>query len=157
MRGIDQLLTEHPFFVGLDDATLALMAGCAKNHRFAADEYLFREGDPAATFFVVRKGRVALEAHRAAGPTVVIETVDEGEVLGSAWLVPPHRWAFDARAVASTAVVVFDGACLRHSCEEDPRLGYALTLRVAQVLHARLQASRVRLLDLYGTPDASRR
>ncbi|MFC6238162.1 cyclic nucleotide-binding domain-containing protein [Longivirga aurantiaca] len=157
MRGIDQLLTEHPFFVGLDDATLALMAGCAANRRFAPGEYLFREDDAATTFYVVRHGRVAIEAHRPAGATVVVETVEEGEVLGSSWLVPPHRWQFDARAVTPTGVVVFDGACLRRSCDEDPRLGYELTLRVAQVLHTRLQAARVRLLDLYGTPDASRR
>jgi CRP-like cAMP-binding protein len=157
MRAIDELLTEHPFFVGLDEATLALMAGCARNQRFAAGERLFREGDPATTFYVVRRGRVAIEAHRPAGPDIVVETVEEGEVLGSSWLVPPHRWQFDARAVAPTGVVVFDGACLRRSCDEDPRIGYALTLRVAQVLHTRLQASRVRLLDLYGSPDAGRR
>ncbi len=157
MRMIDELLGEHPFFVGLPRETLALMAGCAVNRHLAADEYLYHEGDAAETFYIVRRGRIAIEAHSPAGPSVVIETVEQGEVLGSSWLVPPHRWNFDARAVASTSVVVFDGACLRQHCEDDAVLGYALTLRVAQVLHARLQANRVRLLDLYGTPDASRR
>jgi CRP-like cAMP-binding protein len=151
MRGIDQLLHEHPFFEGLDDPTLTLMAACAANRQCAADEYLFHEGDVAQTFYVVRRGRVAIETHRPAGPASVVETVEEGEVLGSAWLVPPHRWQFDARAAVPTGVVVFDGSCLRGKCDEDPRLGYELTLRVAQVLHARLQASRLRLLDLYGT------
>jgi CRP-like cAMP-binding protein len=157
MRGIDQLLHEHPFFVGLRPDALTLIAGCAANRYFRPDEYLFHEGNPAETFFVIRHGRVAIEAHRPAGPAVVVETVEEGEVLGASWLVPPHRWRFDARAVTSTRVVVFDGACLRQHCDEDAELGYALTLRVAQVLHARLEANRVRLLDLYGTPDVVRR
>ena len=156
MRGIDQLLDEHPFFVGLDNTTLAFIASCAANQHIAANEYLFHEGDPAETFYVIRHGRVAIEVHRPSGPPVVIETVEEGEVLGSAWLVPPHRWQFDARAVDSTRAVVFDGGCLRRKCDEDPRIGYALTLRVAQVLHGRLQANGIRLMDLYGTPDASR-
>lgn len=157
MRGIDRLLHEHPFFVGLDDETLTLIAGCAANRHVRPDEYLFREGEPAETFYVVRRGRVALETHRPAGPAVVVETVEEGEVLGASWLVPPHRWRFDARAVSSTSVVVFDGACLRQHCDEDAELGYALTLRVAQFLHDRLEANRIRLLDLYGTPDVARR
>ena len=156
MRGIDQLLDEHPFFVGLGTEALTLIAGCAANRHFRPGEHLFREGEPANTFYVVRRGRVALETHRPAGPAVVVETVEEGEVLGASWLVPPHRWRFDARAVAPTSVVVFDGACLRQHCDEDAVLGYALTLRVAQVLHDRLEANRVRLLDLYGTSDAAR-
>ena len=113
MRGIDQLLTEHPFFVGLDDATLTLIAGCATNRGSHEDDFLYREGDDAETFFVIRHGRVALEAHQRAGGSLVVETVEDGEVLGWSWLVPPHRWMFDARAVTATSAVVFDGACLR--------------------------------------------
>ena len=47
MRGIDELLREHPFFAGLDDDALALIAGCAANRHMHAGEYLYREGDPA--------------------------------------------------------------------------------------------------------------
>jgi CRP/FNR family cyclic AMP-dependent transcriptional regulator len=154
VRTIDRLLDEHPFFTGLSADALTFLASCASNAHVPADAYLFHEGDPAETFYVVRRGRVAVEAHRPAGPASVVETIEEGEVLGSSWLVPPHRWQFDARAVVPTGVVVFDGACLRGKCESDPSLGYELTLRVAQVLHARLQASRLRLLDLYGSTGA---
>lgn len=152
MRGIDQLLREHPFFVGLDDAALTLLADCAANRHMRVGEYLYREGDPAETFFVIRHGRVALEAPTPTAGPLVVETLDDGEVLGWSWLVPPHRWQWDARAVTSTSVVVFDGTCLRGKCDEDPKLGYALLQRVAQVMLARLQATRVRLLDLYGGP-----
>ncbi len=152
MRGIDQLLREHPFFVGLDDDALTLLAGCAANRHLRPGEYLYREGDPAETFFVIRHGRVALEAPTPSAGALVVETADDGEVLGWSWLVPPHRWQWDARVVEPTSVVVFDGTCLRGKCDEDPHLGYALLQRVAQVMLARLQAARVRLLDLYGGP-----
>lgn len=157
MRGIDELLREHPFFAGLDDEALALIAGCAANRHMHAGQYLYREGDPAETFFVIRHGRIALEANRPAGGAVVIETVEDGEVLGWSWLIPPHRWLFDARVVEDTSAVVFDGTCLRGKCDADPVLGYALLQRVAQVMLSRLQAARVRLLDLYGVPGASSR
>ncbi len=157
MRTIDRLLDEHPFFTGLSTETLTFLSSCASIEHVPADAYLFHEGDAAQTFYVVRRGRIAIEAHRPAGPASVVETVEEGEVLGSSWLVPPHRWQFDARAVVPSGVVVFDGACLREKCDADPSLGYELTLRVAQVLHARLQASRMRLLDLYGSTGAQPR
>ena len=53
----------------------------------------------------------------------------------------------------STSVVSLDSACLRGKCEADPRLGYELVQRVAQVMYHRLEATRVRLLDLYGSPS----
>ena len=54
------------------------------------------------------------------GGTLVIETLDEGDVVGWSWLVPPYRWAFDARALDLTRAVAFDGACLRGKCDDDP-------------------------------------
>ena len=45
----------------------------------------------------------------------------------------------------------FDGACLRGKCESDPAFGYELMSRFAQVLIERLQWTRLRLLDVYGT------
>ena len=157
MRTLDQLLHEHPFFAGLDADALRLIAGCAANRHVKEGDYLYREGDPAETFFMIRHGRVAIEAHQPAGGSVVVETVDDGEVLGWSWLIPPHRWQFDARAVTPTSAVVFDGTCLRGKCDDDPVFGYALMQRVAQVMFARLQATRVRLLDLYGATGAPRR
>ena len=155
MRTIEQYLPDHPFFAGLDAGALALVAGCATNVSFAAGEFLFREGKPADQFFVVRRGRVAIEVHGPAAGTKVVDTVEAGDVVGWSWLVPPYRWLFDARAVEATGAVAFDGRCLRGKCEEDPRLGYELMKLVTQVMFSRLVATRVRLLDLYGTTGST--
>ena len=152
MRTIAQLLTDCPVFAGLDDDTLALLAGCGANVRFAAGERLFREGDPADTFFVLRHGAVALEIAAAGRPPLVIETLHDGDVAGWSWLVPPYRSAFDARAVEATAAVAMDGACLRGKCEADPALGYLLMQRFVPVIVERLQSTRLRLLNVYGGP-----
>jgi CRP/FNR family transcriptional regulator, cyclic AMP receptor protein len=150
MRTIEEYLPDHPFFAGLDAEALALLAGCATNVSIAAGEYLFREGEPADQFFVVRRGRVALQVHGPAAGTMTVDTADPGDVVGWSWLVPPYLWLFDARAVEPTGAVSFDGVCLRDKCEQDPRLGYELMKLVTQVMLSRLTAARVRLLDLYG-------
>jgi CRP-like cAMP-binding protein len=155
MRTIEEYLPDHPFFAGLDANALALLAGCATNVSIAAGEYLFREGEPANQFFVVRRGRVALQVHGPAAGTMTVDTADAGDVVGWSWLVPPYSWLFDARAVEPTGAVSFDGACLRENCEQDPRLGYELMKLVTQVMLSRLTAARVRLLDLYGDTNGS--
>ena len=120
MRTIPHLLHEHPFFAGLPAESIDLVSGCATNIRFRTGEYLFREGEPADTFYVVRHGRVAVEA-RTPTRSTVIDTTEAGEVLGWSWLVPPYRWTFDARAVDDVRAVRFDGACLRDNVRGRPR------------------------------------
>lgn len=154
MRSMQDLLAEHPFFAGLDDSTVSMLVGCAKNVHFRAGEYLFHEGEPADRFFVVRRGRVALDVHVPGQAAKVVDTVDEGDVVGWSWLVPPYRWFFDARAVHEVSAVVVDASCLRSKCDQDPALGYALMQRVTGVMYQRLQSARVRLLDLYGAGRA---
>jgi CRP-like cAMP-binding protein len=152
MRTIDQVLAELPVFEGLDPAYLEYIAGCGTNRVFGAGEQLFREGDPADSFFVIRHGRVALEVQAPGRGALMIETLGEGAVVGWSWLFPPHRYSFDARALEQTRTVAFDGACLRGKCEEDRNLGYELMQRFASVMLERLQATRLQLLDIYGQP-----
>lgn len=152
MRTLAEYLPEHPFFAGLDQQAMELVVGCARNVHMADGQVLFRAGEPANTFYVIREGRVALEVHDPQRGTLVIDTVDDGDVVGWSWLVPPYRWLFDARAVSPVRAVALDGACLRGKCQADPQLGFALMQRVAGVMYDRLQAARIRLLDLYGGP-----
>lgn len=150
MQTMEQLLRAHPFFADLPGDAIELVVGCATNVHVKEEDFLFVAGDPADRFYVVRHGRVALELSAPGSRRQVLDTVDDGGVVGWSWLVPPHRWFLDARAVESTSLISLDGACLRDKCDQDPVLGYALMQRVARVMYHRLQSARVRLLDLYG-------
>jgi CRP-like cAMP-binding protein len=151
VQTVEQLIVELPVFAGLAPEDLTLIAGCARTMQAAAGDEMFREGDPADAFFVVRRGAIALEAHAPNGPPLVIETLHEGDVVGWSWLVPPYRWNFDGRAVEDVRGISFDAACLRGKADADPRLGYELLRRFAGLMLERLQATRLRLLDVYGT------
>ncbi len=152
-RSLEDVLADVPFLDGLDPGRIGLLAGCAGNVHFDAGENLFREGDAADTFYIVRQGSVALETFVPTRGPVLIETVEAGEVLGWSWLFAPYRWHFDARALTVVRATGFDGTCLRQKCEDDPALGYDLMGRFAQVLIERLQWMRLRLLDVYGNGD----
>ncbi len=151
MKTLDEIVAEAPIFKGLDQAHLELIAGCGRNAGLEAGQYLFRERGRADTFYLVRRGRVLLETFVPGRGALTIETLDEGEAIGWSWLFPPYRWHYDARALDLVRVVAFDGACLRGKCEDDRAFGYELLHRFSPVMLEQLQATRLQLLDVYGS------
>ena len=61
METLERILAEHPFFEALEPDYLKLLTGCASNVRFDAGQYIFRRGEAANQFYLLRHGRVALE------------------------------------------------------------------------------------------------
>lgn len=117
--------------------------------RFDAGEFVFREGDEARWFYLLRTGQVVIETYTPTRGPVPFGSVAEGGILGWSWLVPPHRCHFDARATELTRLVAFDGSCLRQKFEADSSLGYEVLKRFVAVITERLEWTRVQLLDLY--------
>lgn len=154
MKDIAELLRHHPFAEGLDEDTLALIAGCAKNVVLQPGDYFFREGSAADSFFLVRHGAVALETFVPGRGAFAFLTIKSGEILGADWLIPPYRSSFDARAVELTRAIAFDGKCLRGKCEADPRVGYEMMKRFIPPLVKRLQSARMQALGMYDAANA---
>lgn len=154
METLQRYLAEHPFLKDLSAEQITLLAGCASNVRFDTNEFIFREGQEADKFYIIRHGKILLEVFRPNQGALAIQTIDEGEILGWSWLVPPYHWHFDARALGLTRAIVLDGKCLRSKCEEDHDLGYELLKRFSSIIMERLQATRIQLLDIYKRNDA---
>ena len=150
LRTIDELLGEAQVFGGLAPSQLELIAGCGRIVSFEAGEELFREGQPADDFYLVRNGRIALELFMPGRGPLTISTHGGGEIVGWSWLFAPYRWHLDGRATERGSAVLFDGACLRDKAESDHDLGYELMKRFAARMVERLQATRLQLLDVYG-------
>lgn len=149
MKTLENIIKQHPFFEGLEPRYLEFIAGCAKNVRFDAGEFIFREGQEANDFYLVRHGNVSLDVFVPAKGPVSLQTIGEDDVLGWSWLFPPYRWHFDARALTLVRALAFDGACLRAKCDQDHDLGYELMQRFAHIINQRLQATRLQILDVY--------
>ena len=151
---LEPLLREHPFLRGLEPEYVALLAGCAANVRFREGSFMFREGEPAGQCFLIREGKMALEIDAPGRGSIIVQTLGAGDVTGFSWLLEPHQWEFDGRAVEPVRALALDGTCLRRKCADDPRLGFELTQLFARLAIRRLQATRLRLLDVYGNVHA---
>jgi CRP/FNR family cyclic AMP-dependent transcriptional regulator len=151
METLERIIREHPFFAGMEDRFLDLVSGCARNVRFEPGEYLVREGEPADEFYLIRSGKVGLDISAAGRGTITFQTAREGEIVGVSWLIPPYRWMYDAKAVELTRAIAIDATCLRGKSEADHDLGYEMMKRLVPVLVQRLQATRLQVLDVYGS------
>jgi CRP-like cAMP-binding protein len=149
MVPLSQVISEHPFFANLEPRFVQTITDCASNVEYKAGHVLFREGDAADRFFLIRHGLVAVESfHLERGP-IVIDKIGPGDAIGYSWLVPPFKWHYDGRTLAPTHALVIHADCLREKIEETPELGYELLKRFAEVLLRRLEATRQQMLDAY--------
>ncbi|MFF4603218.1 cyclic nucleotide-binding domain-containing protein [Streptomyces sp. NPDC001339] len=121
---------------------------------FPAGTRIFEERGRADRFWIIRTGSVNLDVQVPRHRPAVVEMLGHGDLLGWSWLVPPHSWRMGAEAFTPVRADEFDAVAVRTLCEEDPVLGLAVTRRVLDVVAHRLQATRLRLLDMYG-PGAS--
>jgi CRP-like cAMP-binding protein len=146
------LISAHPFLEGLEPRWRELLSHRAHRSVRHPGHRIFREGGDADRFWLIRGGRVALDLHLPGRGDVVVETLGPDTVVGWSWLFPPYRWHFGAVAMAETLTIEFDAPRVRALCDQEPALGYELSLRFMAVMLDRLQATRIRLLDLYGQP-----
>ena len=143
-------LVEHRFFHGLRREHLEALVDCAHVRDYGQGAFLFRQGDHAADFFLLRNGSVAIEVAAPPRGTLSLQTVHADEVMGWAWIVEPFVHRFDARATEPTQVIELNGDCLRGKLDADHEFAYQLLRRFVGVVADRLEAARLQLLDVYG-------
>ena len=149
-------LAGHTFLRGMADGHLAALSRLCWVAPVRRGHLFFTEGDAAHRFWLICSGHVALDLHAPGGRELIVETLGQGDLLGLSWLVPPYQWQFSATAVHDTMTFEFNADEVRAVCESDPGLGYQLLQRVMSAASSRLQATRVRMLDLYGASSAVR-
>ena len=147
----DTALAQHvgscDLFAGLAPEFVAFLAVHAKARRLAENHVLFRYGDRANRFYLITSGRISVEVAAIEGPSLQLQKLGAGAMLGWSWLIPPHRWNFQARAETPTDVIEFDGDAVLDECESNPRFGYQLLKRFATLMSERLQHARQRMVE----------
>jgi CRP/FNR family cyclic AMP-dependent transcriptional regulator len=145
---VQDALRDLPFVEDLEPRHIDRLAAMAKEVGFEKDQIIFREGDSHKQFYIILFGKVALEV-TAAGGIVRVLTVGGGGELGWSFLLSKTGRHFRARALERVRALVFEGEEIIRACEEDPLFGYRLTKRVLRVVSDRLEATRMRFLDVY--------
>jgi len=153
---LDQLLAvvaQQPFFKGMNEHLIQLLADSIMEMRFKPGHWLFQQGEQANRFYLILEGRVRIESEVKELGMVPIRTLGPGDDLAWAWLFPPYRMHFSARAIEPTRAIFFYGTRLREKCEANHELGYQLMKRVAEVVVRNLNATQQRLMEFTHASD----
>lgn len=89
-----------PLFAGLDAATLAQLGEHVEDVELEAGCYLFHEGDPSDSLYVIRTGRV-----QVLQDSIVLKELGRGEVLGELGLLIDAPRSATVRALRDTKLV----------------------------------------------------
>lgn len=149
MTSVDRLATMAAFR-GVAADHLAQLATHARAEHHPAGTLLALEAQDADCFFVVDRGRLAIELHAPGREPHVVAVVGPGHLVGWSWRYPPRTWHFDVVALDAVDVVRFDAPGVLGALAADPTLDAALSEVVARTMARRLDAARLQLLDLYG-------
>ncbi len=106
IAAITYSLQSTPLFNGISEADLRDLASFAFLKRLAKGQYLFHEGDPAAGFYLVRKGLVKIYRIAPDGREQIIHLFHAGETLAEAAIVSEGGYPAHAQAVEESEVIL---------------------------------------------------
>jgi CRP/FNR family cyclic AMP-dependent transcriptional regulator len=146
-----ETLREIRFLHDIGPMHLEQIAKIAHIRDLKEGDVVFRQGDVAQNVFLVVSGKVSLEICAAGTGCKQILTVGPGELLGWSSVLEQLSYTARARAATLTRLVEINIVQLLAVCDHDPQFGYAFMRHVAVALAKRLSATRMQLLDVYGT------
>lgn len=150
-RLLVETLHSTRFLHDVSQEHLEQIANIAHLRDFDEFETVFREGDVAENVYLVVFGNVTLEICAPSVGCRRILTVGPGEILGWSALLEQSRLTATARTTETTRFVELNAALLLTLCEDNPSLGYEIMRRTTLALSKRLSATRMQLLDIYGS------
>ncbi len=134
-------LEEAELFAGLSEENRRSLAALARETRTQAGEIVFRVGEQADAFIVIRRGRVDLTF-----PLLVMgetretrfQSLEAGRTLAWSALVAPYRLTMGARATTDVEMLAFDRRQIEQLFREQPAIGHVVMSNLAGVVAARL-------------------
>jgi len=140
-------LSTHEFFSGLTEDLRGLLCKSANLLEIKKGHVLFRHGEHANKFYIIRNGCISVQIPAIMGPALEIQSLCADQVLGWSWLISPYQWHFQAIAEEDSKLLEFDGSSILGQCEQEPKFGYELLKKIAALMSERLDASRLRMMD----------
>ncbi len=100
-------------------------------------EIIFREGDIADRFYMVKMGKVLLEQKMEDKITVSVGSVKVGASFGWSTMIEEGRYTTNAVCAEPCQIFSIRGERLRALCEDDSYMGYLLLQRLLVILKKR--------------------
>ena len=132
---IAESVQQSPFFRGLNAAQVQEVLRSGRPRQTLRDGFLFQQGDPAATLYLLLVGRLRILQVTPEGQQVQLRVIVPGDLCGGVTLLEGAVYPASARAVENCSALGWDEETMVQLMERFPRLA----LNALRLLTARLQ------------------
>jgi len=122
----------------LKDEMLDKLLSIVDAMMFHEDETIFKEGDMAERFFMLKRGKILLEKRISDEITVSVGSVKAGFSFGWSSMLEGDAYKSDAISADTCEVFSFRREKIIRLLNEDHSMGYLLNQRLLQVVKKRL-------------------
>jgi CRP/FNR family transcriptional activator FtrB len=133
---VREALRTTPLFRDLDDRVVDRLAIISSIVRVAEDFVLCRQGEMAASLFIVLEGQLATSAEAASGTSAVVEVIRPGGAIGLATLLARLPRPISARSIRACRLLSIDAQGLLALVAEETSLVTALLRAEAEDFRA---------------------
>jgi CRP/FNR family transcriptional regulator, cyclic AMP receptor protein len=105
---------------------------------YSEREYVFRQGDAAERFYMLRRGKILFERRGSEKMSVTMGSVKPGYSFGWSSMVDVRFYSTDAVCAEPSEVFSVRGHKLQDLLESDHSMGYIFSQRLLRVIKSRL-------------------
>ena len=116
------LLESNKLFCDLSPADLERLRGVTRELSFAANQVIFKEGDPGDGVFFVKEGLVQISAVAGYGDSKVLTRIQPGELFGEMAVFDKQPRSASALAEESTTVYFIGRSDFEGLLDRTPRI-----------------------------------
>jgi len=132
MLSIEQI-RHYPFFKGLSEDELQMLAGCMTKRCFNKNAYIYHQGNPAINLYLIESGMVRLFFCNDTGNEFIMNLVGPGSVIGHSLAMNNQPRLLGAAAQLPTVLLSIPRENLLHILETSRQLTFNLAIEFAEM------------------------
>lgn len=144
-----ETLKTIPWFLELKPQQISALAAISTIVEVKAGNSIFCEGDRVDNIYIILSGAIGMDMAVPTQGIVRIYTAEALDIIGWSKLTPVVRQrTASATALKDSTLLVINGDEMSQLCEDDPRVGYVVMRRLANVVASNLLTIKLQLIDL---------
>ncbi|HHB92484.1 MAG TPA: Crp/Fnr family transcriptional regulator [Thioploca sp.] len=160
----NQELRQIYLFAKLNEQQIEQIKKDVRLIKLDGGEFLFKHGQTAKRFFLLREGHIKLLRSSLGGDEKVFEVISPGQTFAEAMIfMPDSSYPVTAQAISKCSVLSFESKTFANILKESPDTCFSLISHMSQRLHMwineidqlTLQSATYRLINylLYQVPE----
>jgi CRP/FNR family transcriptional regulator, nitrogen oxide reductase regulator len=129
------ILRQTSLFASLPPDLLSRLAAVSRSQTVSKADFVFRQGEPASTFYILHTGQMRLVQHSAEGKDVTLATFGTGDVIGLVVAIIRQPYPGSAEAIDASELIALPGDLMWEIMNDHAPLAVSVLRLVAARLH----------------------